>query len=1859
MIEIRPSYRPIGYGAILVALLVALVPHSPVVAEEVPAAADSAADGVAPVSYYHDVRPLLQAHCLGCHQPAKSSGGLDLTAVQNAIKDGESGMPAIVPGKPEESYLIEQITPVDGEAAMPQDGAALSDANVAMIRTWIEQGAVDDTPVTSAARVDAEHPPIYKGPAVIASLDFSPDGKLLAIAGYHEVLLHHADGSGLIARLIGMSERIESVRFSPDGTKLAVTGGRPAQQGEVQIWKVDDHQLLLSVPMTHDSVYGASWSADGKLVAFGCTDKTVRAIDAESGDQILSQTAHDDWVLGTAFSSDGSHLVSVGRDMTAKLIEVSTQRFVDSITSITPGVLKGGIQAIRRHPLRDEIVLGGADGVPRIYRIFRNTARVIGDDANLLWELPAMPGRIFSIAISPDGETIVAGSSFDGRGAVYVYRMDSSPAIPDDIQKLLQRPTHERSEAETAKLQEHFGSGVKNLTKVEIESAPVYAVAVSPDGQRVAAAGGDGTVRLIDATSGNVDAAFAPIEFAAEQTAAAPPIQRARDAGAVSQSLANDEPALPADSPVVKLTVTPEVISFQRSTDYAQIIATAELASRAKVDVTRFVSWTQSKPVSSVSPTGLISPENDGEAVLTASLQGQTVSVNVRVSGAVEPLRPDFIQDVAPVIAHIGCNAGGCHGAQAGKNGFKLSLRGYDPIFDVRALADDLGSRRVNIASPDESLMLLKPTAAVPHEGGQVLQPASQYYEIIRQWIHDGARLNSESPRVSRVEVQPTNPVIETIGARQQFRVVATYIDGSQRDVTREAFVEAANTDVVKIVPEQPGLLESLRRGESAVLVRYEGNYAATTLTVMGDRTGFVWETPPAYSRIDELVADKLQRTKTLSSPLCDDYEFIRRIYLDLTGLLPTEEQINSFVNDPRDSREKRAALIDALIGSDPFVDYWTNKWSDLLMVNRKFLGPEGAAAMRQWIHQEIVGKTPYDEFVWKVLTATGSTKDNPAASYFKILRSPEMLTENTTQLFLATRFNCNKCHDHPFERWTQNQYYDLAAYFAKVDFSKDPASGDTMIGATDVDAGKPLYEVVADQSQEEVRNLRTGAVAEPRFPFECEHEAKPGATRREQIAAWIVSPDNPYFAKSYVNRIWGYLTGRGLIEPLDDIRAGNPPSNPDLLNYLTDEFKQSGFDTRHLMTLICKSRTYQLSIATNSWNEDDDVNYSHAVARRLPAEVLYDAIYAGTGSLSMFPNVPPGTRAAALPDVGVELPDGFLATLGRPPRESVCECERVNQMQLGPIMALVSGPTVGDALTYPGNAIARLVEEELDDSTLVNKLFVRFLNRPAKEEEVTAAIAVFQELEAEHRQVVAELEAYTREIGNDVMARELDRQQRIALIQSELDEYRQSLRIRRVQEEQERQSRIAAANAAMDHYESRLPTKLAAWEAAHRDATPWHVLDPIELEAPLGARLTRQVDHSILADQDKLPGVYRVFASLPIDNVTGIRLEALTDDRLPNHGPGRSADGNFVLSEVTARWAPIATKSLRLVRTWEFSDSKQSWQTDGAASIAEETGRSNVFAWERQAGIKTQLAEPAGSYVLAIDTGSRPGVAVKIQWTTGNHSTFDDSQSVSRTLVAADCDPASSLIVINADSQLTGLRICLEDAPAMLPVTSIHLCAADGPTYVDTKLTNPLATFNQESHDVSQVVDGVSNTDNTGWGIAGRIGEDHVAVLQPTEPLLNAKGRMIELSLFQNYVNGTPGDLLLGRFRISVTDATEHIGFGLPPNVHAVLATSAESRSEGDRNTLLSYVRVHDEEYRRLRDRVKEAQQPLPNDARLSKLETDLEQASKSLSLDPNLQQLRRSVALSEKQLGQKRLVVAQDIAWALINSPAFLYNH
>jgi len=949
--------------------------------------------------------------------------------------------------------------------------------------------------------------------------------------------------------------------------------------------------------------------------------------------------------------------------------------------------------------------------------------------------------------------------------------------------------------------------------------------------------------------------------------------------GNVQRSVQGAE-AIPAAVKVVSVEAHPASIELKHRFDYRQILLLGRTEAGEVVDLTRVVQLAQPARLVQVSPTGIVSAKADGDESLSFRYADRTISIPVKVSNVGHSVDVSFLRDVQPILSKTGCNQGTCHGSKEGKAGFKLSLRGYDALYDHRALTDDIGARRFNRAAPDQSLMLLKATGSIPHVGGVRMEADHAYYEILRQWIAGGVKLDLNAARVAKIEVLPRDPIVPLPGMKQQIAVMATYTDGSTRDVTREAFIESGNIEILEASSQ--GVVTTLRRGEAPVLVRYEGAYAATTLIVMGDRTGFQWVQPPTNNYIDELVYKKLARVKILPSDLANDAEFVRRLYLDITGLPPTGADVQAFLADARDSRTKRDELIDRLVGSTAYIEHWTNKWADLLQVNRKFLGVEGALALRNWIKQSVASNQPYDQFARDIITASGSNVVNPPASYYKVLRAPQEAMENTTHLFLAVRFNCNKCHDHPFERWTQDQYYQLSAFFAQIGRKEDPRFAGQTIGGSAVEGAAPLVEVVYDTGNGEVKHDRTGQVTAPSFPYQPDIATAPNASRREHLADWLASKDNQYFARSYVNRVWGYLFGRGIIEPIDDIRAGNPPTNPELLDALAKDFVEHRFDMQHILRTICRSRVYQHSVRTNSWNADDEINHSHAIPRRLPAEVLFDAIHFASGSIPRIPGAPSGFRAAELPDAGVSLP--FLEDFGRPVRESACECERSTGMVLGPIMKLINGPTVADAINDGANAITKLAASAIDDRALINELFLRFLARPATKEEIDLGVAAINQAGAEHERSLKALQVY----------------------------------------------------------ESQLPAKVAAWAESAGQPTVWKTLDPSEMKSAVGAAFTKRDDGSILVSGAAGKDVYTIVAPSDVAGITGVRLEALADPALPMGGPGRAQNGNFVINEFKMTVAP-KTNAAQVqpvgLQNASATFSQEQWAIGGAIDGNEATG--------------------------------------------------------------------------------------------------------------------------------------------------------------------------------------------------------------------------------------------------------------------------------------------------------------------------------
>ena len=752
------------------------------------------------------------------------------------------------------------------------------------------------------------------------------------------------------------------------------------------------------------------------------------------------------------------------------------------------------------------------------------------------------------------------------------------------------------------------------------------------------------------------------------------------------------------DVTVSKLWTVPDTLTLSDIRDARSLLVLGETTAGKTVDLSNVATRTSSNSCVRIDQDGFVVPVSPGigEVIVSAGGRAKTVSFEVK-SLPVKPV--DFVRDVEPIMAKVGCNAGTCHGAQQGRKGFKLSLRGYDPLYDYRALVDDVSGRRFNRAKPSDSLILLKPTQGVPHEGGFLFDEDSHAYKVIEQWIAEGCKF-SEATRPQRLELLPKSPVLERSGQTQQMQVIAYFDDGTSREVTRDAVFEVSNFEVATV--NATGQVKAVRRGETPVLVRYEGTYASNTAIVLGKREGFEWKDSPEFNFIDTLVNNKLKRLKILPADLCTDAEFLRRVSLDLTGLPSTGEQSQAFLNDPRESRVKRLAMIDQLMDSPNYVDHWTLKWSDLLLSNRKFINEQGVWAFRNWIRKGIATNQPYNEFVFELMTASGSTLENPPANYYRIAREPREVMENMTQVFVGTRFVCAQCHDHPFEKWTQTQYYQLSAFFGGVGRQGGKRSEEEVI----YDMRTPAV----------VTHAGTGQPVSATFPFQLDGVDLSSDIPRVKLATWLTAKENPYFAKSVANRYWSYLNGKGIIDPVDDIRLSNPPTNPELLDALTSDFITHNFDLKHLLRTIASSHTYQRTFMTQKWNEDDDVNYSHATPRRLAAEQLFDAIMTATGAPTNLPGVPGGFHASQLPDSSQTV--SFLDMFGRAPRESPCECERSSEVSLAQTLTLINGPTISEAIVHPQGIVAKLVAAKTDPKKMVEAIYLSVLNRPPFEGE-------------------------------------------------------------------------------------------------------------------------------------------------------------------------------------------------------------------------------------------------------------------------------------------------------------------------------------------------------------------------------------------------------------------------------------------------------------------------------------------------------------------------------------------------------------
>lgn len=776
-------------------------------------------------------------------------------------------------------------------------------------------------------------------------------------------------------------------------------------------------------------------------------------------------------------------------------------------------------------------------------------------------------------------------------------------------------------------------------------------------------------------------------------------------------------PTAQGDEPA-SLVVSPSEFMIVGRDDVQRLRVSAPIAGRERMtaDLGREARYESSDPaVATVGDDGVVVPRGDGLAEIRVAAGGRTAVAKVTVRAFGTESRVSFRNQVIPAFTRYGCNAGGCHGKATGQNGFKLSLLGFDADYDFNEVVRAARGRRVFPAAPERSLVLLKAVGAVPHGGGQRFATDSMAYGLIRRWIEQGTPPGSAAdPRVVRVECAPKVGLVDR-HARNQIVVTAHYSDGRSRDVTREAQFKSSDPHVAQVDDE--GLVTTGDgSGETAVMARFMGLVDVCRITVPLAEADGPWPALPPGNEVDRLVRAKWAKLNLVPSPLADDATFLRRAFVDGIGTLPTPDEVREFLADP--NPEKRAAWVDRILGRPEYADFWAVQWGDLLRNQRKRADDarRGTYAFHAWIRNAFAANMPYDQFVRGIVAAQGTVDQHPPVSWYRTVRNLTHQTNDTAQLFLGTRINCAQCHHHPYEKWSQDDYYRLQAFFARMGRKSGDTSSDTAIYV------KP---------DGQVRNPATGQVMPPRGLDGPEVTIGEDEDPRQKLVDWMVDPANPMFAPAIANRLWAHFTGRGLVEPVDDMRVTNPPSNPELLDYLARDLVAHRFDLKHLIRTIMVSTTYQLASDPTAQNIDDRQNYARSYPRRIIAEVILDAVSQVTGTRESFGGLPEGIRAIELPDESVN--SYFLDVFGRPARETACECERPREANLAQTLHLLNSAELQTKIGSGSGRISTLLEDKKSDDAIVEELYLAALGRPPRPDE-RSSVLTYVERHAEKR---------------------------------------------------------------------------------------------------------------------------------------------------------------------------------------------------------------------------------------------------------------------------------------------------------------------------------------------------------------------------------------------------------------------------------------------------------------------------------------------------------------------------------------------
>jgi len=1243
---------------------------------------------------------LLQQECFACHGEEKKKGGLLMTSRDALLKGGDEGV-VVAPGHPERSRLL-QLLAAEADPHMPPK-KQLTAEQVAILREWIQGGlawnasalASDEEiqPVALTSLPSSYHP--------VLALALSPDGTRLAIGRGGRIAVHdltqtnrpvlaewqgHIDAvqslvwtrtnrwliSGSFRRVVmwngasfapehevthGLAGRITALALAPTEDAVAVGDSVAGRAGFIRLLNLSEARVVRAWKAHPDTVFAMDFSRDGRQLVTGGGDRLIKIWDVASGTERVRLEGHSAQVLGVAFNTNATQVVSGGADKQLKVWDIAT---------------------------REKIVALGNHTVPL--------------------NAVAWPGQ---------GQHIVAVTD-SGVGFRY------------------------------SKLKPHTGeqsSATADERRLGDLAQPAAALAVSEDAKSVFAGGHDGIVQLwnedgkLQATLRDTDAltnaVTRPVATAATIVTNVPPSESAALVQLASlPSVTKPSTGLAAGKPFVRqapvpnggalraLTVEPASLHFSPGLKRTGFRVTALTEEGLAYDVTSEARYSSSRPSPfEISSEGEAWATEPGRGTFTAHYGGKRVTVPVTVAEAfvaeAAPAPASFVRDVLPALSRAGCNAGACHAKPEGQNGFKLSVFSYDPKSDYHEIVMKARGRRVFPAAPDESLLLQKPLTRVPHEGGLRFEPGSETHQLLVRWMREGmAYTLTNEPALEHISVFPKERRYPK-GARQRLLVRAHYTDGSVRDVTRLAAFAENDKEMAK-VDEQGVVRIGTLTGQGVVVARYMGFVADAQLLVPAERVlpAERYEALPRRNFIDELAYEHFQQLGLFPSDTCSDSEFLRRAKLDALGVLPSPAEVRAFLADT--SPDKRRRFIQRVLEEPSYADYWANKWADLLRPNPDRVGVKSVFTLDQWLRGSFRQNKPYDQFVREILLAEGSNhRDGPAVIY-RDRREPPELTTMFSQLFLGTRLECAKCHHHPNEKWSQDDFYQLAAYFGGL---KQKGAG----LSPPISAGTETFYFSPGGT---VKHPVTGAMMKPHPPDGPDMSPTDEVDPRQALADWLTAAGNPFFAKAAVNRVWASFFGRGLVEPVDDFRASNPCVNPPLLAALADDFARHGYDLKHLMRTILESQLYQLSSTPNEWNLADTRNFSRAYRRRLPAEVMSDAVSEVTGVPETFAAMPAGARA--MQTWSYKIQSHFLDAFGRPNSSSDCPCERDQQMSVVQSLHLMNAKGIQARLADPDGHARRLAESASSPQDVVTEIYLRALSRFPLTDELAVAVAAF-----------------------------------------------------------------------------------------------------------------------------------------------------------------------------------------------------------------------------------------------------------------------------------------------------------------------------------------------------------------------------------------------------------------------------------------------------------------------------------------------------------------------------------------------------